>query len=48
MSQNSENTISQTALKHYNQFISVVNEALRCLQITTDTGNKIKVKMEAK
>ena len=31
ISQNSENTISQTALEHYNQFISVRNEALRWL-----------------
>ena len=43
MSQIPQNTISQTSLKHYNQFRSVITEALRWLQITTDTGMKIKV-----
>ena len=43
MPQNPQNTIIQTALKNYNQFISVRTEALRWLQITTDTVNKLKV-----
>ena len=41
--QNPQNTISQTLLKHYNKFIRIITEALICLKITTDTGNKIKV-----
>ena len=36
-----QNTISETALKHDNQFISARTEALRWLQIITDTRNKI-------
>ena len=43
MLQNPQNTISKTALKYYNQFISVINEALIWLQIATDTGKKLKV-----
>ena len=43
MKKKPQNTISQTALKHYNQFINVRTDALRWLQINTDTGNKIKV-----
>ena len=42
MSQNPQNTISETALKYYNQFRSVTNEALIWVQITTDTGMKLK------
>ena len=40
---NTQNTISQTALKKYNNFRSVRTEALRWLQITTDTGMRLKV-----
>ena len=43
MPQNPQNTISKTALKYYNQLISVINEALIWLQIATDTGKKLKV-----
>ena len=43
MPQNPQNKISQTSIKHYNQFRSVINEALVWLKITTDTVNKIKV-----
>ena len=46
MPQNPQNTIIQTSLKYYNQFRSVITEALRWLQITTDT--KIKLKVETK
>ena len=48
MPQNQQNIISKTKLKHYNQFRSVITEALRWLQITTYTGKKIKVVKEAK
>ena len=44
MHKNPENKISQTAHKHYNQFIRVINKALRWLQIATNTGKKTKVK----
>ena len=43
MPQNPQNTISQTALKNYNQFRIVRNEALGLLQITTDAWIKLKV-----
>ena len=45
MPQNPQNTISQTALKHYNQFRIVRTEALIWLQIATDTGMKLKVEI---
>ena len=45
---NPQNTINQTALKHYNQFISIGTEDLRCLKITTDTVNKPKVEPTVK
>ena len=48
MPQNSQNTIRQTALKHYNQFISVRTEALRQLQIIKDTGKKLKLETTVK
>ena len=48
MPQNTKNTISQTELKYYNQFISVRNEVLIWLQIATDAVNKIKVETESK
>ena len=43
MPQKPQNTISQTALKYYNQFRSVRTEALRWVNITTYTGIKLKV-----
>ena len=46
MPQNPQNTISKTALKHYNQLRSVRTESLRWLQITTSAGNKIKVETQ--
>ena len=42
MPQNPQNMISQTSLKHYNQFRSVGTKSLRWIQITTDTGMKLK------
>ena len=43
ISQNPQNTGSQTELKNYKQFRSVRNEALIWVKITTNTENKIKV-----
>ena len=43
MPQNPQHTIIQTSLKHYNQFRSIITEALRWLQITKYKGNKLKV-----
>ena len=43
ITQNPQNTISQTALKCCNQFRILITEALRWLQITTDAVNKLKV-----
>ena len=48
MPQIPQNTISQTSLKHYNQFISVRTEALRWLKIATDKGIKLKVETTVK
>ena len=48
MTQNPQNKISQTTLKHYNQFRSVRTEALICFQITTYIGNKLKVETTVK
>ena len=48
MPKNSQNTISQTELKHYNTFIGLTNEAIRCLQTTTYTGNKLKFETTAR
>ena len=48
MPQIPQNTISQTALKYYNQFKIIISEALRWLQTTIDTVNKIKVETESK
>ena len=48
MLQNPQNTISQIALKHYNQFIFVGAEALRWLQIAADIGKKPKVETTVK
>ena len=38
-----QNTIIQSALKHYNKSRSVITEALRWLQIATDIVMKLKV-----
>ena len=46
--QNPKNTISQTALKYYNEFRNVITEALRWVQMNTDTGIKFKVETSAK
>ena len=43
-----KNTISQTALKHYNEFRNVRTEGLRWVKITTDTGIKFKVENHTK
>ena len=43
-----QNKIIQTSLKHYNQLRSVITEAIRWLQITTDTGMKLKVETTVK
>ena len=48
MPQNQQNTISQTALKNYNEFRNVRTEALRRVQMTTDTGIKFKVETSSK
>ena len=48
MPQIPQNTISRTALKYYNQFKIIITEALRWLQTTIDTVNKIKVETESK
>ena len=48
MPQNPQNTISQTALKHYNEFINVRTEAFRWVQMTTDTCIKFKVETSTK
>ena len=48
MPQNPQNTISQTVLKHYNKSRSVRTEALIWLQITTDTGKKLKFETTVK
>ena len=43
MPQNPKNKISQTSLKHYNEFISVRTESIGWVNIATDTGIKINV-----
>ena len=48
MPQNPHNTISQTALRYYNQFRIVRAEACRWIQITIDTWIKLKVETEFK
>ena len=48
MPQNPQNTRSQTSLKHYNRFRTVITEALRWLQITIDTVNKLKFETTVK
>ena len=46
--QNPQNTIGQTALKSYNQFRSVRIKDIIWIQITTDTGVKLKVETTSK
>ena len=48
MPQNPQNKISQTALKHYNEFRNLRTESLRWVKMTTDTGIKFKVETSAK
>ena len=48
MPQNSQKTISKSALKHYNEFINVRTEALIWVQMTIDTGIKFKVETSTK
>ena len=48
MPQNPQSSISQTALKHYSKFRIVITEALRWVQIATDTGKKLKVETTSK
>ena len=48
MSRNPQNTISQTELKHYNEFRNSKTEALRWLQMTTYTKIKFIVETSAK
>ena len=43
---NPQHTISQTALKHYNQFRSVIKESFRRFQFTLYLENKIKVETD--
>ena len=45
MPQNPQNTIIQTALKHYNQFRSFRTEAIIWLQMTIDKEKKSKVEI---
>ena len=47
MPQKPQKTISQTSLKHYSRLRSVINRAIRLLQITTDTRTKFKVKKKS-
>ena len=48
MPQNLENTLNQTALKHYNQFRSVITEAHIWFKIATDTVMKLKAETTVK
>ena len=48
MPQNPQNKLSQTELKHYNQFRSVRTDSLRWLKITADKGKKLKVENYSK
>ena len=48
MTKTPQNTISQTEIKHYNKIRSVITEALRWLQIATDTGKKLKFETTVK
>ena len=48
MPQDPNNKISQTTLKYQNEFRNIINEALRWVKMTTDTGIKFKVETSAK
>ena len=48
MTHNPQNRISQTVLKHYNQFRSVRTDSLIWLKITADKGKKLKVENYSK
>ena len=48
MPQNQQNIISQTAIKHCNEFRNVRTEDLRWVQMTTDTGINSKIKHQPK
>ena len=48
MPQKQQNIISQTAPKQFNQFLSLIIEALIWLKISTDKGNELKVKTQVK
>ena len=48
MPQTSQDTTSQTALKHCNKLRRVITEALRWLQIATYTVMKLKVETTVK
>ena len=48
MTKKPQQTIVQTKIKHYNRFRSVITAALIWLQITIDTGKKLKVETEVK
>ena len=47
MSRNPQNRISQTELKHYNEFRNSKTEALRWVQMTTDRRIKLIVETSA-
>ena len=46
MPQNPQHTISQASLEIYNQFISVITEALWWLQFTSYLVKKLKVETD--
>ena len=48
MPQNSKNKISQTELKHYNEFRNIITEALRWVHMTIETGIKLKFETSTK
>ena len=48
MPQNPQNTISQAALKHYNELRNIITEALRWVKMNTYTGITFKVETSAK
>ena len=48
MPQKPQRTISQAALKHYNELINVRTGSLRWVKMTTDTGIKFKVETSVK
>ena len=43
-----QNIISQTAIKHYNQFRSAITKAIIWLNTTTDTGEKLTVEKRSR